>query len=425
MIIKPEINKIKTVDFPAYHKISLSNGIEVSMLKVATPDIIKMDIVVNAGRYYEKDKAVAKATVNLINEGTVNMSSKEIAEKIDYYGATLNTGTNMDTSELQLFCLAKYFDDIIPLIHDILTQASFPTDEIEKYKKRNIEKLKIELSKNEVLSYRYFTEKLYGKNHPYGYNTEIRDYQRITKAQLVSHYEKFYGAENIKIFITGNIDNDKIKTLDKYLGSIKRKNNTITEIKKFNKANETGKYRYSGKGEYQTALKIGRTLFNRSHPDYPAIYLLNTVLGGYFGSRLNTNLRENKGYTYGIYSSLDMMRHDGYFMIATEVGKHHTQATINEIYKEMSALQNNLIPENELELVKNYIKGNFLSLINGQLNTIKLIKTIETANLKSEFLTDFIDKIDNITAIELKATAKKYLNAEDMTEVLVTPHKDI
>jgi len=418
---KPVINNIEKIDFPRYEKVSLSNGIPVFLLKAATPDIIKMDVVINAGRYYEKANAVAKTTANLINEGTKTMNSRQIAEKIDYYGATLNTGANMDTAEIHLYSLAKYFDKILPLVQDMLVNATFPEEELEKYKKRNIDKLKIELSKNEVLSYRYFTEKLYGSSHPYGYNTGIPDYRKIERGQLIDHYIQYYGAENIEIFITGNIDDSTLKVLDKYLGTLSRRAENIAAKRKYIKTGESGKFVFEGKGEYQTAIKIGKSLFNRSHPDYPAMYVLNTVLGGYFGSRLNVNLREQKGYTYGIYSSLDMMRHDGYFMIATEVGKQYTEDTIAEIYKELYALQNNPVGEDELQLVKNYIKGSFLSMINGHLNTIRLIKTIETAGLGRDFFIDFIDEVDTITASRLMNIARKYFDISTLTEVSVLP----
>ena len=420
---RPEIKQIEKIDFPSYEKIALSNNIEVSMLKAPSPDIIKMDIVLDAGRYYEKAKAVAKTTANLINDGTRTMTSKQIAEKIDYYGATLNMGANMDTAEIHLYCLSKYFDRLLPLVRDILTLATFPEDELEKYKKRNIEKLNIELSKNEVLSYRYFTEKLFGFDHPYGYNTEVEDYQNIRREQLLSHYNEYYGAGNMKIFITGNLDDQKLRILDTYLGSLnKNASKTAFDIK-YDKNTGTGQYVFEGKGEYQAAIKIGRPMFTREHPDYPAMYVLNTIVGGYFGSRLNANIRESKGFTYGIYSSLDMMRHDGYFMIATEVGRQYTQDTLAEIYKELEVLQNEPVSEDELQLVKNYIKGNFLSMINGHINTIRLIKTIETAGLGKDFFNTFIEKIDSITPARLLEAAKKYFAFDSLTGVLVTPQK--
>ena len=160
-------------------------------------------------------------------------------------------------------------------------------------------------------------------------------------------------------------------------------------------------------------------MFNRHHPDYPAMYLLNTVLGGYFGARLSNNIREDKGYTYGIYSAMDMLRRDGYFVISTDVGNEYLEKTIFEINKELDILRNQLIGEDELKLVKNYIKGYMLSMINGNINTLSLIKTIELSNLGRDYFTNFVDKISGTTSEDLIKIANKHLPSDEITEVLV------
>lgn len=415
----PKIKQINTLQLPDYSTIKLKNGIPVILLKSSNPDIIKMDIVFNAGRYHEKHNAVAKTTANLLKEGTINMDSAKIAETIDFYGATITTEASMDTSSVQVYSMGKYFNSIIPIVTDIITNPIFPEKEINKYKTRILEKLKIELSKNSVLAYRHFTEILYGKDHPYGYNTMPEDYKSITRDTLLDHFNTFYTPNNCVVFISGNVTQDKITTLNKYIGKIEK--NNIDLEKKAHKINtySAGNYSYNNERIHQSAIRIGRRMFDRSHPDYAGIYLLNTVLGGYFGSRLSSNIREDKGYTYDIYSSIDMMLRDGYFIISTDVGNEYLENTITEIYKEIELLRTKLIHEDEMNLVKNYIKGNFLSLINGHLNTINLIKTIELADLQKTFFTDFINKISEISAKDLLKLAVKYLDRKDFVEVIV------
>ena len=415
----PAINKVKKFSTPDYEINYLDNGIPCYILKIDDPDIIKMEIIYDAGRIYEKYRALAKSTASLLKEGTSNMSSSKIAETIDYYGASISTGANMDTSVIQLYALGKYFDNLIPVIHEIVTEAVFPEDEIEKFKRRNIDSLKIELSKNEVLAYRHFTEKIFGKDHPYGYNTTKEDYLNISREKLLDHFHSFFVPDNMKIFLTGKIDKEKLDILNKTFGSIPvgtndHKNKIIPVAN-----SQTGKFKYENKRIHQTSIRIGKRLFNRTHPDYPGMYFLNTILGGYFGSRLSENIREDKGYTYGIYSTIDMMLKDGYFMISTDVGNEYLDNTLKEIYKEIDLLRTTPVSEEEMQLVKNYIKGNFLSMVNGPLHSINLIKTIQLSKLNNNFFTDFLREIDNIDTKQVMNFAKKYLDPDSFTEVLV------
>ncbi len=414
----PVIKEIKKFYIPDYQTIFLNNGISCHILNVPDSEVIKMEVVFDAGRFYEKKHGVAKTTASLLKEGTEKYSSKEIAENIDFYGASLSTSATMDISLLQLYTLEKYFDNIMPIAHDIITEPSFNESELEKYKRRNIENLKIELSKNEVLAYRHLTEKIYGDNHPYGYNTQKEDYENIVRSDLIDHFTTNITAQKTQIFITGNINDGKVKTLNKYFCYLENKNGLKEKDISFD-TGKTGSFTYSNNRQHQTSIRIGRRLFNRSHEDYPGMYLLNTILGGYFGSRLNANIREDKGYTYGIYSMIDMMIKDGYFMISTDVGNEYLDNTLKEIHKEIDILKTEPVSGEELHLVKNYIKGNFLSMVNGPLHSSNLIKTIELSGLGKSFYSEFLNKIDSIDSNVIIDLANKYLQKESLTEIIV------
>lgn len=419
MLEIPVVHQISTFEIPEYKTINLKNGIPVVILQAPDPDVIRMDVVFDAGRYHEKYRSVAKTTAILLREGTKNMSSSEIAENLDYFGASLSTDASMDTSTIQIHCMGKYFNEVVGILNDIINNPIFPEKELEKFKSRILDKLNVELSKNEVLAYRHFTEKLFGENHPYGYNTMQNDYKGIKRKQLVDHFEYNYTSEKCKIFITGNVDKTKLDFLNSTLGKISSSDDKIKEKSYEIPEKELGVYKYETERVHQTAIRIGRRLFNRDHKDYPSIYLLNTIFGGYFGSRLSANIREDKGYTYGIYSSIDMMLRDGYFMISTDVGSQYLSKTLKEIYKEIKILQTELISEDELNLVKNYIKGNFLSLINGNLNSLNIIKTVELAGLRNSFYTDFIEEIMITDSQKLLDLANTYFKQEDLIEIQV------
>jgi len=419
MLEIPKVNQISTFSIPEYQTINLDNNIPVTILQAPDPDVIKLDFVFNAGRYQENDRAVAKTTAILLKEGTKKMNSAKIAQTLDYFGASLSSDASMDTATIQVYCLGKHFKSIIPIIDDIIKNPIFPEEELKKFKSRIIEKLNVELDKNGVQAYRNFTEKIYGSDHAYGYNTIPEDYSNMRREQLIEHFNQNYIPQNCKVFITGNVTDDKIELLNKTIGSIENqklmpKNNSFS-IPEF----ISGKFKYSTERVHQTAIRIGKRMFDRNHKDYAGMYLLNTIFGGYFGSRLSSNLREDKGYTYGIYSSIDMMLKDGYFSISTDVGSQYSEKTLVEIYKEIELLQKSKVEEKELTLVKNYIKGNFLSLINGHLNSINIIKTIEMAGLEKDFYSKFVDEIIKTDEFRLLELANEYWNIDSFVEIQV------
>jgi predicted Zn-dependent peptidase len=325
----PPINILRKVNLPRYEKNILDNGLPLYSVSMGTQDIIKLEVVFFSGRPYEAKKVVSRACNSQIKEGSLDLNSKQISEEIDFYGATLRTSEDLDSCSISLFCLNKYFDKLLPIFHEIVTTPQFPADELRKFIKNNVERLKVDLTKNDVIAYRTLTEKVFSKEHPYGYNSEIDDYRALVKEDLVSHYKNNYGYNNSNIFISGKVNDTHITLCNKYFGrqfQICTPNESIPLIQKSIPENLHIK---SGK-EFQTAIKMGRRLFDRQHEDYAGLYILNAVFGGYFGSRLMSNIREDKGYTYNIYSEVDVMKHDGIFIIGTEVSDEYVNKTKKE-----------------------------------------------------------------------------------------------
>ena len=415
----PEIKEIKKINYPQYEKIFLDNGIPVIFINSQDTEAFRLDIVFQAGRYFESFPVAAKVTANLLKEGTSKMASKEIAEYIDYRGANISTNSGMDTAYIQANFLNRYFKEIVNILFQIISEPAFPENELEKFKVRQIERLKNDLSKNDVLAFRHFTEHIFGKNHPYGYSSTVENYQQINRKHLYEHYSNFYSADKCKIYLTGNIDNSHIQFLNNSFGKISNIKGKHDEVKILLGEPEFGKFRYSNDRIHQTALRIGKKMITRDNPDYPGLYFLNTVLGGYFGARLSENIREDKGYTYGIYSTLDSLYHEGYFIIGSDVGNIYLDDTLKEIYKEIEILKNDLIENDEMMLVRNYLKGNLLSMTNGNLLSLNLVKTLEYNNLGKSYFDKFVNIIDSISASELRDLAIKYFNIDSLTEVLV------
>jgi predicted Zn-dependent peptidase len=416
---QPEIHEIEKFVLPSYERRSLDNGIPIYILQSNEPDIFKLEIIFKAGRFYEAEKAVSKITAGLLKEGSLNFTSAEIARRIDFLGASVITGSGMDYAFIQAHFLGKYFNELIGMISEFTFHPVFDERELSKFKNRQTERLKVELSKNEVLAYRYLTEHIYGKDHPYGYSTDIQDYNSVTRQQIVDHYTKYYNSEQCTIFITGNLNDERYRVINDTFGLMRKSDFSYSDLNYTTNKPELGKFIYENDRMFQSSIRLGKKIFNRHHSDYPALYLLNTILGGYFGARLSANIREDKGYTYGIYSALEMMEQDGYFLISTDVGNEYLELTLAEIYKELKILRDKKVPYKELKLVKNYIKGYMLSAINGNFNTLNLIKIIELAELRTDYFSKFIDKISSFTPANVLETANKYFTDDDLTVVLV------
>ncbi len=416
--IPPKIKAIDTIPLPNLKIHRLGNGIPIYEIEAGTQEVIKFEVVFNAGRPYEDRQLVGKATNSLLKEGTKQYSAADISEKIDFYGCTLNMPYNLDFSNIALFSLKKHFPTVLPILVSIIENPLFPREELASFINRSIEKLKVELVKSDVVAYRVVTEKIFGAQHPYGYNSFPQTYRDLRREHLIAHHDKCYTAENCKIFISGHTKG-MIPMLEATFGNLRPGSKAIPHAFPDNSQLPTS-LKIKHPNPYQSAIRIGRKLFSRSHPDYPGFYVLNTILGGYFGSRLMTNIREEKGYTYHIYSSVDTMAQDGYFYIGAEVSNEMIDNSLTEIYKELDQLKTHLVDHEELSMVKSYLLGNFLTMLDGPFSTSEVVKALILEELPVEHIEQVVNSIKNITPEAIRSLAQTYLEREEMWEVIVT-----
>lgn len=416
--IPPLIKQIGQIDLPSPNLYHLDNGIPVYEINKGTQDIVKIEIVFQAGRPYEQKRLAARATASLIKEGSKNYDSASISEQIDFYGGTLGTPYNLDTSNVVLYSLNRHLDKLLPIAAEVIKTPVFPTKELERYIKQSKQRLQVELQKNDVVAYRKITEYIFGEKHPYGYNSFPETYEALTRDDLIAHHQRNYTKDNCVIFVSGKSSPEIIKKMNEYFGKdVIAGANEKVAFPSLIPAPK--KMLIPHEDSIQSAIRIGRRLFNRNHEDYKALYVVNTILGGYFGSRLMNNIREEKGFTYNIYSSIDTMRHDGCFYIGTEVGNEHVAATIAEIYKEIYTLQTQPVEEQELLMVRNYLLGNLLTMFDGPFNTSEVIKTMVLDNIPKQSFFDLLETIKTISPAQIQALAQKYFKPEDLWEVVV------
>ena len=416
----PPVKEISKIDIPTAEKYTLDNGIPVKVINKGTQDILKLEIVFFAGRPYEEKRLVSRATSGLLKEGTASYTSAQIAEKVDFYGGTLSVPFGLDTSNIILYSLSRHFENLLPILAEVVLTSTFPEDELSTFIQNNKHRLQIDLSKTDVIAYRKVTELIFGKDHPYGYNSFPETYEALERKDLMNHYQKNYSSKNCEIFLSGKVTSNDISLLNKYLGQ--KMNDAPKPSPIINTTNSIPqKVKISQPNSVQTAIRIGCQLFNRNHPDFNDWFVLNTILGGYFGSRLMANIREEKGYTYNIFSTLDTMNFGGCFYIGTEVGNDLVDVTLKEIYKEMRLLQEEPLGDEELSMVKNYLLGNMLIMLDGPFNIMDIIKTTSLEQLADDSFSKLVENIKTISPERIQNVAKKYLDEDKMWEVVVGP----
>jgi predicted Zn-dependent peptidase len=415
----PPIHEVRHLILPRPERVLLDNGIPVHVLDFPGQEILKIEAVFRAGRPQEEKRLAARATSRLVREGTVSRSAADIAEHFDYFGASLNAPTNLDTANFLLFTLKKYAHEVIPLFAEVLQQPSFPEEEIETFRRTNVQELLVELDKVETLAYRKVTELIFGEDHPYGYNSTAADYAAIGRTDILHFFERWYTPTNCTLFASGRVDDAALALLNQYFGQTP-KTGQVPENQPLEPPKLTPTtLKIPHKDSLQTAIKIGRRAFSRQHPDFDGLFVLNTILGGYFGSRLMSNVREKKGFTYNIYSTLDTYAHDGCFYIATEVSPDKAEATRRAIFSEMKKLRTQPVDAEELAMVRNYLLGMLLNGLDGPLNTSDVVRSLVTEGLSWERFDQLVATIRDISPAELQALAERYLRPEDFWTVMV------
>ncbi len=415
----PIIHPIDKIDLPEPRVVRLDNGIPVYVTDMVAQDAVRLEMVFDAGRTAERKPLAARTTAALLKEGTSRYSSAVIAEMLDFYGASLSFPFQPDSSNLVLFSLGRHLPHLLPLMEDLLEDPVFPEEELRQFIQRNQKILLEELTKVDAVAYRQITEAFFGESHPYGYNSSVAMYGELTRNDLVDHFERCYTADSCSIFISGSVDGQYLDLLNRTLGRLSRRGDPGAIIPP-PPAAVPKKYKYVVPGTLQTAIRVGSPLFNRRHPDYPGFYVLNTILGGYFGSRLMQNIREDKGYTYNIYSTSEHMLHGGCFYIATEVGHGYAAATLKEIYLEMARLCEEPVEEEELTMVRNYLIGQLLTTVDGPFNISEVVRGLVQEGLPADFQNRMAAVIRTITPAEITKLAQKYLARENQWEVVVS-----
>jgi zinc protease len=402
-----------------YEKFTLDNGIEVYAVNAGAEEVLQAEWVFFAGNWYEEQNLIAATTNYLLKNGTRKKNAFEINEHFEYYGSYLNRACYNETATISLHCLSKHLSHLLPVVQELVAEANFSEEELQLYKQNNKQRLEVSLKKSDFIAGRLIDEYVYGIEHPYGKYSTFEAYDAITTQHLKDFYKRYYQQGRCMIFIAGKLPADIMEQLNKNFGTLSITHSIPAKEHKVVEAVQK-KYRVTNDPNgVQGSIRLARPFPNRHHPDFTKTMVLNAVFGGFFGSRLMGNIREEKGYTYGISSHIQNHIHQSAWLVSTEAGRDVCEATITEVYKEMAELRNELVDQEELLLVKNYLLGSVLGDLDGPFHIIARWKNIILNNLPHTFFYDSVSAIKSVSAEELKALANKYLVPEDFYELIV------
>ncbi|HLR38677.1 MAG TPA: pitrilysin family protein [Chitinophagaceae bacterium] len=400
----------------------LDNKIPVYYIPSNQQETLQLQWIFKAGSWYESTTSIALSANKLLKSGTVDLSALEIEEEIEYYGAFLSLRCYHEIASITLHCLEKQLPHLLPLIRTILTGATYPKEEIALFKKNKNQALSVNTKKSEFVANQLIDTYLFGSYHPYGRHSSHEAYDALQRENILAFFQQYYAHNHCRIFAAGKLSKTFEQQLNQYFGDAWNEKKSLLQKKYPIQPALEKKHRknITNSEGVQGAVRIATPFPNRYHPDVPKLQILNTIFGGYFGSRLMSNIREDKGYTYGIYSSLNLFAKGGSLMIQTEAGTDICENVVEEVFKEMDRLKQERVQESELHLVRNYIMGSMLGALDGCFKAIRYWKNLIISDLDEKHFYHSIDTIKHIQADEIQELAQKYLDEEQFYNLIVT-----
>ena len=337
----------------------------------------------------------------MLREGTKKYTAATIAEKLDYYGSWLELSSSSEYAYITVYSLNKYLAKTLEVVESMIKEPLFPEKELHTILDTNIQQYQVNTSKVDFLAHRSLLQSLYGEQHPCGKIVVEEDYHAITPEVLREFYERYYHSGNCSIFLSGKVTEDIISRVTDTFGT------------------SFGKRIFTEREDaMQSAVKMGYTTITRNHPDYLKLRVLMTLFGGYFGSRLMSNIREEKGYTYGISAGIMFYPDSGLLAISTETDNEYVEPLIQEVYHEIDRLHQEPVSAEELTIVRNYMLGEMCRSYESPFSLSDAWIFIATSGLDDDYFSRSLLAVNEVTPMEIQDLAQRYLCKETLKEVI-------
>ncbi len=422
---KAPVNKeVLKVKLPKPYETKLSNGLQVLVLEDHKLPQFNMQMVILSGGLADPAElpGAAQYTSTLLREGTKTRDSKKIAEQLDQLGASIfaNSSLSSISTNVSASGLTDNFDAVMELFADVVLNPSFPADELNKLKTRNIAQLRFQRAQAGFLANEMFSKVMYGGHPAARVSLVAEQIQRLTPEALQNFHTTHFKPNNAIFAIVGDVKpTEIIAKLEKTFAAWKPGEVPKTTISEVADTGGAKIYLIDRPGSVQTNLLAGTLTITRTDPDYFALELMNQVLGGGPSARLFMNLREDKGYTYGAYSGVSSFKYRGRFQANTEVRTDVTEGSMKELLYEFKRIREEKVSADEFERAKRSIVGGWALQLESPASSLQNAITSKLYGLPADYWDTYPQKISAITAEEAQRVARKYLDLDKLQIVAV------
>lgn len=418
--LQPQILEPKQLAVQMPERMVLPNGIPLTILNAGESEVVRIDLLIEGGRWHQTQPLQSLFTNRMLREGTRRFTAAEIAEKLDYYGAWLELSGASEYAYVTLYSLNKYISETLDILESVVKEPVFPEKELSIIIDANIQQFLVNSSKVDFLAHRGLAKVVFGEQHPCGRLVQEEDYHRITPSVLRDFYNRYYHSNNCSIYLSGKVTDECVRKVERLFGS----EPFGTDFRKPEKkeyipvSSEEKRFFIERPDALQSAVRMGMLSLDRNHPDYLKARVLVTLFGGYFGSRLMSNIREEKGYTYGISAGVMPYPGQGVLAISAETANEFVEPLIAEVYHEIDRLQNELVSSEELSMVKNYMSGEMCRSYESAFSLADAWIFVQISGLQDSYFADALDAVKTVTPEEIRELARKHLCKEKLKEVV-------
>lgn len=394
--------------------IPVAKGVDFFLFRNIQQDVVKLELIFSSGKWYEPKLGVSHFTAQMLSKGTANRNSFQIAEAIDLLGAHLEITPGFDVVSVSLLCLRKNMLAAIRILVEILEEPAFDEQELSLMKDIFIQNLKVNNEKTAVVASREIRKAVFGAHHPYGSAVEEQDAGLITTEDLRSFFRQ--GFRLHAAFLVGRLSDAEIQEV---IAAVPRRLIKDRQERIFQPVAGRSN-RIEKPGSVQASVRLAKRCIARGDSNsYFDAVMFNHLLGGFFGSRLMKNIREEKGLTYGIYSSLHHFLNESFWLIGAEVNQQNAARVIEEIRFEIKALQNELVSDDELDVARNYFIGSWQSENATLFSVAEKVQSIFLHGLPDGYYAHLLERAQHITPEQLQVAANTYFDTSDLIEVQV------
>ena len=397
----------------------MPNGVSLYHLQGEDRGVVRLDILFSGGYSVQHKPLQALFTNRMLREGSEGYSGAEISRRLDYYGAWIDMYSSQGCNHIILYVLAKHFPLLLPVVEDFIKRPLFPQENLDVVRKNNKAHFLINSQKVDVVAQRHFERTLWGESHPLGRLVESGDYDSITRDDLRQYFDEVYSNKNCTLFLSGTQNKAVVDAIVSAFGNMEWGAADKVSVHMAPPSPQPGKQKIVLENTLQSAVKVGCLALPSTHPDFFDLRFLNVLLGGYFGSRLMSNIREENGYTYDIISEIDAYGKDNVFVVSSQAATEYVEPLLEELYKEIERLQNEEIPAEEVELVRNYIMGELCREYEGAMAKSEVFVNAWLSGDGFDSVNRYIDAIKLVTPQKLQLVARKYLQRDKMFEIVV------